>query len=109
MWIRIQLLIALILCGILLHFAYAQEANSYAVLIGISQFQAGEKWALSFADADATAFQKLITSPRGRAFEQVQLLTNQGAKLQAIKQKVGGLVKKATARDTVYIFIATHG
>jgi tetratricopeptide (TPR) repeat protein len=111
MSIRIQFVAGLLLCGILLHVVYAQEepANLYAVLIGISQFEAGEKWALNFADADATSFQRLITSPRGRGFSQVQLLTNQNAKLQAIKQRVGGLFSRVNPRDTVYIFVATHG
>ena len=90
-----------------------EQANFYAVAIGISKFaNLPEKEWLEFADADAADFAKVIASPRGRGFpaNNITLLTNEGAGLQSMKRMMGTtLQRKLKSEDTVYIFIATHG
>ena len=90
-----------------------EQPNFYAVIIGVSEFEhlPKEEW-LEFADDDAEDFDKLIRSPRGRAFppENVFLMTNEDASYYAIRKRLGStLAKKVKRDDTVYIFIATHG
>jgi pentatricopeptide repeat protein len=89
------------------------QPNFYAVIIGISEFEhlPQEEW-LEYADDDANAFYRFVTSPRGRGFlpENVFLLTNEEALQQAMRSRMGStLAKKIKPEDTVYIFIATHG
>lgn len=90
-----------------------EQPNFYAVIIGVSKFSylPENEW-LQYADADAKAFHRFITSPRGRGFlpENVYLLTDEDASYQAIRSRLGStLAKKLKPDDTVYIFVATHG
>jgi Flp pilus assembly protein TadD len=92
----------------------AQEAaGTWAVVVGVSKFKslkADEQ--LQYADKDAEAFAKFISSPRGRGVKQenITLMLNGDATAAAIKKRLGTtLPRSAKPNDVVYIFLATHG
>jgi len=92
---------------------HAQEANTWAVVIGVSKFNSLKPdEQLQFADKDAQAFAKFIGSPRGRGVkaENLTLMLNGEATGGAIKKRLGTtLPRNAKPNDVVYIFVATHG
>ncbi len=103
----------LLLSGGVAAVCFAQQANFYAVIVGVSKFSniPKEEW-LEYADADAQDFQKVITSPRGRGFlpENVMLLVNDKAGIQAMKKRLATtLPRDLKTDDVVYLFVATHG
>jgi len=91
----------------------AQAPNRWAVIIGISRFpKLPADQQLKYADQDAQAFAKFITSPRGGAVpaENVTLMLNENATKASILKRLGAtLPRNAKPNDLVYIFLATHG
>ncbi|HEY2016445.1 MAG TPA: caspase family protein, partial [Bryobacteraceae bacterium] len=89
------------------------DAKSYALMIGISQYQKlpKELW-LQFADADAKTFGQHLASVRGGGIpaDQMVVLTNEEATTAAIRNAFQTFLKnRAGKKDTVFILIAGHG
>ncbi|MEO7649621.1 MAG: caspase family protein, partial [Bryobacteraceae bacterium] len=89
------------------------DGKTFALLIGVSKYQklAQDQW-LQFAHADATAFEKLVRSPRGGALppENVVMLTDEKATTAAMRNAFQTFLKgRAGKKDTVLILMAGHG
>ena len=88
------------------------EGRSFALLVGISDYQNPSINPLRFAHEDALLFQRHLQSRRGGALpdENVQLLINEQATTAGIRLAVETLLKTvAGPEDTVVIFFASHG
>jgi uncharacterized caspase-like protein len=81
------------------------SADTWAVLVGISQYQTlpQDLW-LQYADADATAMSKLLGLPADHTI----LLTNAKATTEAIRDAFKKIAK-VSDNNTVYILVAGHG
>ena len=88
------------------------EGQTYALLVGISNFKDSNITPLSFAHLDAIELANLLKSPRAGAIpeENVVVLTNQAATRSAIQSAIETHLKaRAGKNDTVLLFIASHG
>jgi tetratricopeptide (TPR) repeat protein len=86
--------------------------KTYAVLIGVSDFQSEDIPKLRFAHRDAISFAELLSSPRGGgiASENTVLLTNEQATHLAIQEAIEKALKvRSRPEDTVLVVLASHG
>ena len=90
---------------------FRSKSNSYALVIGISDYQDPLIPDLSFADADAQRFSDFLQSPSGGNIksEQISLLLNDEATCGNVHQALDQLLEKAKKNDKVYIFFSGHG
>jgi uncharacterized caspase-like protein len=103
------LLLTIALCGI----AFAEDARTWALLVGVSEYQKlpRDLW-LQYADADAAAMQRFLSGPNGGGIpsEQILTLTNDRATLSSVRAGLETFLRaRASQNDTVYLFIAAHG
>jgi uncharacterized caspase-like protein len=89
------------------------EAKTYALIIGISQYQnlPRDLW-LQYPAADAKALGDHLASPRGGAVpaDRTLLLTNERATTQGVRDAFRRLVQTGPGKnDTLFILIAGHG
>jgi tetratricopeptide (TPR) repeat protein len=85
--------------------------QTYALLVGISKYKRPEL-SLQFADADASAFSKLLASPRGGGIDSrnIVLLTDENATTAAVRNAFQDFLKRrAHKNDAVILVIAGHG
>ena len=90
----------------------AEGGASYALLVGISDYQNPRINPLRFAHKDALLFREHLLSERGGALpeENVQLLINEQATTSAVRLALDTLLKaQAGPDDTVLVFVASHG
>lgn len=91
------------------------QANSspktYAVIIGISQYEDASIPALQFADKDAKAFSDWLQSKAGGKVPSAntRLLVNGQATIAAISSAFDWLREVCTENDIAYIFFSGHG
>jgi tetratricopeptide (TPR) repeat protein len=88
------------------------KGKTYALLIGISEYESKRINPLHWADKDAEAFRDYLTSARGGKLnpDQVELLLNQKATRDGIEKAISDLVRgKANRNNTLIIFVAAHG
>ena len=87
------------------------KPNTFAVVIGISDYQHEDIPDLRFADKDAKAFAQYLQSPAGGNVpdENIQLLTNEKATMAAMAAALDWLVEKCTKGDQAIIYFAGHG
>ena len=85
--------------------------KTYALLIGISQYQNAQIRPLRYAHEDALLMEQLLKSPRGGelAPEDITVLVNEAATTAAIKTAFETILKRATPKDTVILLMASHG
>lgn len=93
--------------------AIAPGAKTYALTIGISQYEKlpKELW-LKYADADAKTFGQHMASLRGGGVpaDQMTVLTNEQATTAAIRNAFQTFLRnRAGKNDTVFILISGHG
>lgn len=83
-------------------------ANSWAVLIGINDYQTVQD--LNYAIADARAVRDFLINHAGFGPDKVFLLENQQATKRAIQRLLGDQLRRETGnRDRVLVFFAGHG
>ena len=85
---------------------------SYALLVGVSDYQNSRINPLRFAHEDALLFREHLLSERGGALpeENVHLLINEQATTSAVRLAFDALFKaQAGPDDTVLVFVASHG
>lgn len=84
--------------------------NTYAVVVGVSDYKYGTKNDLKFADSDATNFAKFLKSKNGGYVPatNIILLTNAKADRNSILVALR-LLEKARPQDKVYFYFSGHG
>lgn len=88
--------------------AHTDLKNSYAIIIGISDYQNPDIADLDYAAADAKSIQSLLTEQYGFREDQTYLLMNEAATLQKIRETLG-LLYSVAENSRVLIFYAGHG
>ena len=115
--IRVKLFFALCIAGFLTACcANAQTIsypvqNTYAVVVGISQYQNPFIPRLTYADTDATLFAEWLQSKAGGSVPgyQINLFTNENATIANVYAALDRLKSKARENDLVYIYFSGHG
>lgn len=87
------------------------STNTYAVVIGISDYQDPAIPDLRFADKDAEAFANFLRSPAGGQLngDHLKLLTNQAATAGKIASALYWLVDESKEGDQIIIYFSGHG
>lgn len=85
--------------------------KTYAVIIGISDYQEDAIPDLKYADKDAEAFAHYLKSPAGGHLNtpKLKLLTNQQATAGRVAAALDELIELAKPGDRVYIYFSGHG
>ncbi len=89
-----------------------QHTNvTYAVVVGISDYQDPGIPDLRFADKDAEAFANFLRSKAGGSVhsDNLQLLTNAHATAGRIAEALDAIIEKAKKDDLVIIYFSGHG
>ncbi|MBK8556505.1 MAG: tetratricopeptide repeat protein [Lewinellaceae bacterium] len=89
----------------------APTGTTYAVVVGISDYQDPQIPDLRYADKDAEAFAAYLQSTAGgsRDADHLQLLTNQDATAGHIAEALDALLERAKQGDKVVIYFSGHG
>ena len=98
--------LTLITCAWVLSPLKIQAQNTYALIVGISQYK--EMPALQYADRDALAFAEFVKG-QGAAEEGVKVFLNEEATRLNIVDELYNLSKKAKAGDRFYFYFGGHG
>ena len=93
-------------CICLVAFTNVSAQNTYALIVGISQYK--EMPALQYADRDAIAFAEFVKG-QGAAEEQVKVFLNEEATRLNIVDELYNLSKKTKAGDRFYFYFGGHG
>ena len=87
----------------------APAGNTYAIIIGISNYKNVSD--LQFADKDAEAFENFLLSAAGGAIPKTNIETflNENANRTNAGDAISIIARKAKPGDRVYFFFAGHG
>lgn len=89
------------------------SGRKYAAIIGVSQYQFNDAGLnnLRFADADARVMRDFLLTPEGGGFKasDILFLENSGATVEAVRDALLRLLRRAAPNDLVFIYIASHG
>lgn len=104
----------LLLLLLLFHFnLYAQQKlpQTYAVVVGISQYENSAIPSLQFAHRDAQAFADYLQTKAGGNVPQthIRLLTGEQATTAAVYEALQWVMNAAAENDLVYFYFAGHG
>ena len=109
---RLQFLFNTIFCLLQLT-GNAQKSNgkTYAIVIGISNYQSKELKLLKFADKDAGLFAAYLQSAAGGNVpaEQIKLLVNEQATIAAVYDALDWLKENCGKDDVAYFYFSGHG
>lgn len=117
-------LLLVVICNVFAGFAYAQPGergvgikkdsavkpgNTYAIIIGISQYKTVPS--LQYADKDAQAFEDFLMSDAGGKIPRANIETflNERAIKDNVADAISIFARKAQPGDRVYFFFAGHG
>ena len=117
-------LLLLVICNVFIVLAYAQPGergvgikkdsavkpgNTYAIIIGISQYKTVPS--LQYADKDAQAFEDFLMSDAGGKIPRANIETflNERAIKDNVADAISIFARKAQPGDRVYFFFAGHG
>ena len=91
--------------------AQSLKTNTYAVVVGISQYENRSIPALQFADKDAQLFSEFLQSPSGGNVPagNIRLLINEQATFAAIYTGMYALLDEAGKNDRVFFYFSGHG
>ncbi|TNE46840.1 MAG: hypothetical protein EP344_19960, partial [Bacteroidetes bacterium] len=86
-------------------------ATTYAVVVGISDYQSPDIPDLRFADKDAEAFVTYLKSPAGGSLpdERLKVLTNKNATTAQIAAALEWLIEASGEGDRAIIYFSGHG
>lgn len=86
-----------------------QKGNTYAIIIGISQYKVVPR--LQFAHKDAQAFEDFLLSEAGGkvARANIETFINENATKNNVADAISVIARKAKPGDRVYFFFAGHG
>lgn len=87
------------------------RGQHWAVIIGVSDYKDSRVPSLRYAEEDAKAFYRWITSPNGGRYApaNVRFLIGEDATVKNIRMALFQWLKQAIQEDTVTIFFAGHG
>lgn len=85
--------------------------NTFAVVVGISDYQDPDIPDLRFADKDAEAFANYLRSPAGGSLDgdHLKILTNQAATTAQFDAALGWLIDETKEGDQAIIYFSGHG
>ncbi|MCF0075025.1 caspase family protein [Dyadobacter sp. CY261] len=85
--------------------------NTYAVIVGISEYQNTALSTLQFADKDATMFAAYLQSKAGGnvPVDNIRLLLNENATIAEIYGALTWLQERCTENDKAYFYFSGHG
>lgn len=88
-------------------------AQRFALVIGVARYKLGGHGVqnLAYADADASAFQKAMLSPRGGNVpeENMRFLLNEDATADKIRSAMGAIAMRARAQDVIVVYLNMNG
>lgn len=104
----------LIFCVTFHHPIFGQDttqSTSYAVVIGITQYQNASLSTLQFADKDAALFAAHLQSKEGGnvPIDNIRLLQNENATIAAVYDALNWLQDRCTSNDKAYFYFSGHG
>lgn len=87
------------------------NGKTYAIIVGITNYQNAAVKSLDYADKDAVLFAAYLKSKAGGAVpeEQIKLFTNEEASIAAIYQALDWIKEQTTKDDLVYFYFSGHG
>jgi Caspase domain len=89
------------------------DGKRYAVVIGISEYADPAIRSLRYADDDAEAFYRFLTSDGaglgGFDPEDIRFLVDEAADTRSVRTALTTFLRQATERDVVIIYLAGHG
>jgi Caspase domain len=87
------------------------SGRRYALVVGVGKYKLGGSGLqnLAYADSDAAAFQQFLIHGGAIPKENVQLLLNDDATLEAIKQRLTVALSAAGPEDTVILYFNMQG
>lgn len=85
--------------------------NTYAIVVGISQYENRSIPALQYADRDAQQFTEFLQSPSGGNVpaKNIRLLINEQATFAAIYNAMYALLDEVGKNDRVFFYFSGHG
>lgn len=88
-----------------------KSSDTWAVVVGISDYQDKDIPDLRFADRDAEAFANFLRSAGGGSLDadHLKILTNEQATAGRIAEALDGLIEQAKEGDHVIIYFSGHG
>ncbi|MBK7870360.1 MAG: tetratricopeptide repeat protein [Saprospiraceae bacterium] len=91
--------------------SFVNQGKTWAVVVGVSDYQDKEISDLLYAHEDAKAFYDFLQSPAGGNIpaEQIKVLLNKDATTANIDNAFGWLIEAAGAGDQVLIYFSGHG
>ena len=89
--------------------AQIEYENSWAVVIGINDYQNENITDLNYAVSDASDIREMLIDYYGFPSENITMLLDDDATNLNIKKEISGLSKKARDKDRIVIFYAGHG
>lgn len=108
--LRVTLIVLCFLCSF---YALAQnrKGNTFAIVIGVSQYEDASIPALQFAERDAMAFADYLQSKAGGFVpsSNISLLIGKKATLAAVDMAMNRIMEIAETDDVVYFYFAGHG
>ena len=89
----------------------SKVSSTYAVVVGISDYQDPGIPDLKFADKDAEAFANFLRSPSGGSIEDdhLKVLLNREATVAQFAMALDWLMEVAKENDKVYLYFSGHG
>ncbi len=89
----------------------AKSGSTFAVVVGISDYQDKAIPDLRFADRDAEAFANYLRSPAGGSLDpdHLKVLTNGQATAGRLAEALDGLIEQAKEGDQIIIYFSGHG
>ena len=105
-----QKLFLLILSTLIVHSAWAYR-NTYAVIIGVADYEMDNSSDLMFTTRDAQLFCNFLMSPAGGSVpaKNICILKDASASKSNIMEKTRALFSKAEPEDRVIFFFSGHG
>ena len=83
--------------------------NSWAVVIGINDYESNKINDLNYAVSDASGIKQMLIDYYEFPEENIISLINENATARNIRKEISGLSKKTTDKDRIVIFFAGHG
>ncbi len=108
-----------LIAGILLYISVPAQTlnqplttgNTYAIIIGIAQYQDPDIRQLQFANRDAAAFANYLMSASGGSVpkKQIRLLTDTAATIGEVDKALRWVLNNCKENDRVYFYFSGHG